>query len=321
MEIKEIQYGNYGKCLSISNGILQAVVTIDVGPRIISLSRLDAPSPPNILFEDTQRKYTAKGKAFDQLYGPNSCYYTYGGHRLWLSPEDYCRTYYPDNSPVIYSLTEEGISFSAPQEHRAIQTEFMISMGENSESMMVIHTGKNVSEDMQTASLWAITLLRAGGFAIVPQNPKKDGNLLLPNRTISLWNYTDLHDPRLCLGNRYLLLHQQAEGAVSPQLKIGTDCHEGWCLYRSGDLLFEKRYVHDVNAIYPDGGASFEGFVTADYLALETLSPLYRIAPGDSVRHVENFTLGYRPNLADPDFSDEASIAQWIAESRLPGCV
>lgn len=48
MEIKEIQYGNYGKCVSLSNGVLQAIVTIDFGPRIISFSRCDTPNPTNI---------------------------------------------------------------------------------------------------------------------------------------------------------------------------------------------------------------------------------------------------------------------------------
>ncbi len=313
MEIKEIEYGSFGKCLSISNGVLKAIVTINVGPRIISLSRCDVADTSNILFEDVEKKYTVKGKEFDRIYGEGSCYYAYGGHRLWLSPEDFSRTYYPDNRPVVYSLTEEGVAFSGPQEIRAVQTSFTISMEENSPNMMVIHTGTNVSKDMQTSSLWAITMLRPSGFAIIPQNPKKDGNLLLPNRQIILWPYTDLKDPRLSIGNRYLTLQHQAEVSAASRLKVGIDCHEGWCLYRSGDLIFTKRYLHNVNAAYPDGGASFEGFVTGDYLELETLSPLYRIAPGDSVRHVERFSLLYEPEMKNPDFSDEESIASWVS--------
>ena len=34
-EIKELEFENYGNCLSVSNGMIEAVVTIDVGPRII----------------------------------------------------------------------------------------------------------------------------------------------------------------------------------------------------------------------------------------------------------------------------------------------
>ena len=313
MEIKEIEYGPFGKCLSISNGVLKAIVTIDVGPRILSFSRCDIPDTSNIFFEDPERKYTAKGKKFDQVYGEGSYYCAYGGHRLWLSPEDFSRTYYPDNRPVVYSLTEEGVTFTGPQETRAVQTSMTLSMGENSNNMMVIHTGTNVSKDMQMSSLWAITMLRPSGFAVIPQNPKRDGNLLLPNRQVILWPYTDLKDPRMNLGNRFLTLRQDPSAPACSRLKIGTDCHEGWCLYRSGDLLFTKRYLHNVNAIYPDGGASFEGFITSDYLELETLSPLYRIAPGDRVRHVESFSLLYEPAQNDPDPSNEEAVEDWIS--------
>lgn len=310
MEIHEIEYGGYGKCLSLTNGIIQAIVTIEVGPRIISFSRCDTPDTSNIFFEDIERKHVSKGKVFDQLYGEGSCFYAYGGHRLWLSPEDYSSTYYPDNRPVVYSITEEGVTFTPSQEKRAIQTSFSVMMGDNSYDMMVIHTGKNVSKDMQMASLWALTMLRPEGTALIPQNPRKDGNLLQPNRQVSLWSYTDLRDNRLMLGNRFLALRQ--DPVQTHQMKIGTDCHSGWCLYQSGDLIFVKRYLHNVNAIYPDGGVSFEGFVSGDYLELETLSPLYRIAPGDSVRHVENLSLLYEPDKPMPNPSDEDALSQWV---------
>lgn len=91
------------------------------------------------------------------------------------------------------------------------------------------------------------------------------------------------------------------------------NCHSGWCLYQSENLVFQKRFLHNVNAAYPDGGVSFECYVTGDYLELETLSPLYRIAPGDSVRHVENFSLLCLPDdAAKPDLDDADSIQQWV---------
>ena len=314
MEIKEIEYGTFGKCLSITNGTIKAIVTIDVGPRIISFSRCDAEEEGNIFFEDIERKHCAKGKNFDQLYGEGACHFAYGGHRLWLSPEDYANTCYPDNRPVVYSLTEEGVNFMAPQEQRSVQTSITLSMGETGSSMMVIHTGTNHSQDLQTCSLWGITMLRKGGFAVVPQNPRSDGNLLLPNRQISLWPYTDLQDPRLYIGNRFVTLRQMPVDFSHSKLKIGLDCHSGWCLYQSGSLVFAKRFVHNVNAAYPDGGVSFEGYITGDAMNLETLSPLYRIAPGDTIRHVESFSLLVQPETVLPDVRNEDDIARWVDE-------
>ena len=310
MEIKEIQYDGFGKCVSISNGVIQAIITIDFGPRIISFSRCDVEDQSNVFFEDRERKYSSKGKEFEQLYGEGTCYYAYGGHRIWLSPEDYSRTFYPDNQPVVYSISEEGLTFTFPQKFRAVQASITITMGDDACDMMVIHSGKNISKDMQTASLWPITMVRPGGVALVPQNSRRDGNLLLPNRTISLWAYTDLQDPRIRIGNRYLRLYQNPE--ISSRLKVGTDCHAGWCLYQSGNLIFTKRFIHNVNAVYPDGGVSFEGFVTRDYMELETLSPLYRIAPGDTVRHVENLSLLYEPDLPSCAEISEDDLDEWL---------
>ena len=38
MNYSEIQYKDYGKCLKIDNGLIEAIITLDVGPRIISFS-------------------------------------------------------------------------------------------------------------------------------------------------------------------------------------------------------------------------------------------------------------------------------------------
>ena len=35
LELKEIDFENYGKCVQLSNGVIDVVVTIDCGPRIV----------------------------------------------------------------------------------------------------------------------------------------------------------------------------------------------------------------------------------------------------------------------------------------------
>ena len=47
-EIKELEFENYGNCLSVSNGMIEAVVTIDVGPRIIYFGFIGGESEPGI---------------------------------------------------------------------------------------------------------------------------------------------------------------------------------------------------------------------------------------------------------------------------------
>ena len=53
-EIKELEFENYGNCLSVSNGMIEAVVTIDVGPRIIYFGFIGG---ENVLYNDLNREY------------------------------------------------------------------------------------------------------------------------------------------------------------------------------------------------------------------------------------------------------------------------
>lgn len=73
-----------------------------------------------------------------------------------------------------------------------------------------------------------------------------------------------------------------------------------------------RRYVHNIYAAYPDLGASFETYTNGDFSEMESLSPLYHIEPGSTVRHVENLTLQRidRP----PRLDDEAVLDVFVAE-------
>ncbi len=44
-------------------------------------------------------------------------------------------------------------------------------------------------------------------------------------------------------------------------------------------------------AVYPDNDASAKFTAVKDFLELTVQSPLYRIEPEDTVKHVENFSL------------------------------
>ena len=97
-EIKELEFENYGNCLSVSNGMIEAVVTIDVGPRIIYFGFIGG---ENVLYNDLNREYRRAEPILQEHYGENAQYFAYGGHRLWTSPERMPESYYPDNKPVV----------------------------------------------------------------------------------------------------------------------------------------------------------------------------------------------------------------------------
>ena len=306
IQIKETEYQNFGRCVHISNGIIEVMVTIDVGPRLIHFGLVNG---ENMLYTDPERQYRSFGEGFDQLYGEGTTFYNYGGHRLWLSPESTPETYYPDNEPVVYGVLPDGVSFTpAKQRHNEMQLGFEVMMNENASDIMVIHSAKNCSKEPKTLSLWAITMLAPGGMEIIPQNPS--GDFLQPNRSLILWPYSDLRDSRIHWGNRFVTLRQ--DPSVNTAFKAGWNNHCGWAAYVRKNVAFIKHYVHNVHAAYPDLGASYETYVNADFLEMETLSPLYHIEPGDSVRHVENLTLQRIDQIPKPD--DETELEAFAAE-------
>jgi hypothetical protein len=69
--------------------------------------------------------------------------------------------------------------------------------------------------------------------------------------------------------------------------------------------------VHNLQAAYPDYGASYETYLNKDYAEMGTLSPLYEIKPGDTVRHVENLTLFKINNAPNP--KDDEQLEKFIA--------
>jgi hypothetical protein len=73
--------------------------------------------------------------------------------------------------------------------------------------------------------------------------------------------------------------------------KIGIGNLHGWVAYVNGDRVFIKRYKHIEGAPYSDFGSSTELFTNAITVEVETLGPLTRLEPGETVTHVEHWFL------------------------------
>src|SRR5690606_13507753 len=82
-----------------------------------------------------------------------------------------------------------------------------------------------------TAAPWALTVLAAGGTALIPQEPFIPfPDALLPARPLVLWQYTDMADARFGWQSRYISLRQDS-GCTAPQ-KFGVRNSTGWGCYR-----------------------------------------------------------------------------------------
>lgn len=300
MEIKEIEAENFGRCVRITNGIIECVVTIEFGPRMI---RFGFCGGENVFFTDPARNYAFRSEEMTDRFGKSAVFYLYGGHRLRVSPESFPCAVYPDNSPVIYSVTQEGVSFTPPKPRQAeIELSFEVILADGATDMMVVHNAKNDSRERLTCGLCPATLLKGGGAAVLPQNPGGDPHR--PNRSLTFWPGTDVRDRRIVYGNRYLTVRHEP-GNEAP-LRLGFNDVPGWAAYSAGGTVFAKRFLHNSQAAYPDFGSSCEARLTGGFAEIASLSPIFRIEPGEGIKHVENFSL-FRLSEA-PDLSSEEGI-------------
>ncbi len=90
--MEKVQYSNYGECYRLSNGTVEVLVTLDMGPRIIAYKFEGGTNILGELSLETVVK-TDLGE-----------WRPIGGHRLWHAPEHMPRSYVPDNSPVKSSI-------------------------------------------------------------------------------------------------------------------------------------------------------------------------------------------------------------------------
>lgn len=302
LNIKEIDYKNFGKCLSITNGIIETIVTIDVGPIIISFGFCDG---DNVLYNDIDRIYTYDNEDIRNYYGENSINYKYGGHRFTIIPENMPRSFYPDNEPVVYSLLTNGVAFNPPtQRSNDVALTLEILMNPDASDIMVIHSLQNCAEDKQLLGLSGITNMAPNGLLIVPQNTSSIDGDYLPNRSFALWPFSNINDERVFIGNRYITIKQNQNS--NDKFKIGTNNHSNWASYFNNGNVFTKHYVHNKKAKYPDYNSSFEVMTDKNLLEIKSLSPLYDVEPDAIVRHVENWSIGKYSVL--PSTTDEEQI-------------
>ena len=310
IRITEKEYGNFGKCLVMGNGEVTAMITVDVGPRIIYYA-LDGCK--NVLNEDTARSTYRDSDELHKFFETDENWYIYGGHRLWSSPESFPESYTPDNSPVKYEVSGNTVTFiPEPRTKVGEQHVMRVTLAEKGSGLTVYHSIENISDKPISLSPWCMTVGEKGGTLIVPQSSEKTG--LLSNRRLVIWEYTDISDERFYVSNRYLTLRQTGKDS---KFKIGMNNTDGWCAYAAEGQIFRKSFDFVQGADYPDFGCNFETFTDPYIIEIETLGVLKELAPGEKNESTETWSLIPYDGSFDPR-SDE-SIAAFVEKYGLAG--
>ncbi len=272
-----ISYGKWRRNLRLSNGLIELVVTLDVGPRIL---RCGFVGERNLFGEFPEQL----GKSGEKKWMIR------GGHRLWVAPEKKPHTYEPDNGPVEFRRVRGGVRvIGTPGPLTGIRKTIEIRLDPKSARVAVTHVLTNAGRKPVECAAWALSVMAARGVAVIPLPPLvAHDQRVTPNQNWSLWGYTDLSDPRISIKPPFLQVGQDPKRGPT---KLGLAVREGWASYWVDGYLFVKRFVRDDRRTYPDGNVNFEVYTDKRILELETLGPLTVLKPSRSVKHEEEWLL------------------------------
>ncbi|HEU5115043.1 MAG TPA: hypothetical protein VFT74_00050 [Isosphaeraceae bacterium] len=283
--MQTVDYHGWKNTLKLSNGDVELLITLDVGPRILSYKLAGG---NNVLKEYPEQL----GKAGE------SGWMIRGGHRLWVSPEDTQRTYTPDNLPVKHEVLSDGTVRLLPEPDAfGIQKQIDVKLAPQGSGVTLTHRLTNVGQKPTELAPWALTVMAPGGVEIIPFPPHaphpgsasnaKSADDFGPNMELVLWPYFDFSDDRWTFGSKYITLRHKDRGPT----KLGLAHREGWVAYLNGGNLFVKQIPFEKSKVYPDRGASYETFSNPDMVEMESLGPLVNLKPGESTELVERWSL------------------------------
>ena len=306
VKIEKVNYSRYGECYKLTNGDAEVIVTKDLGPRIISYK---LKSGSNILAEmgDNTGAKTSYGY-----------WHHWGGHRVWAAPEVNPRTYWPDNDPIKVEVVGNDTVVATPalETGTHLQKQMIIKLDAKGTGVTITH--KITNKDVWPIELapWGLTIVAGGGTTIIPQEPFiSHDDRLLPARSMTLWNFTDMSDPRFTFGQKYVRLRTD-ESRKNPQ-KVGVADKLGWAGYLLGKNLFIKRFPYIEGANYTDFGCNFETYTEGNFMEVESLGPLTKLEPGETATHVERWFLFDNVNAGNTDESIDKAVQPLVKQTNL----
>lgn len=306
LTIEKSTYPGYGNCYRLSNGSVELFASTDVGPRIACFRHI---GDENILAELSPEEKTESSAG---------TWYARGGSRLWHAPEVLPRSYWPDNDPVESELIgNDTVHLVQPVEPGPkIQKEMTIKLDDNTDQVSITYRLTNKGLWPVELAPWALSIMNGGGTCVFPQEPFiSHDDYLLPARTMALWHFTNMADPRWSFSKKYIKLKSDAN-YPDPQ-KIGAAVKVGWAGYLKDNKLFVKRFPYFEDVDYPDNGCNFETYGAGSFIEIETLGPLATIGPDESVTHVETWYLFKDVEAGDDEDSMDKAIIPLIEKTSI----
>lgn len=312
-------YKHYGKCVKLENDKIELLVTTELGPRIIYFAQKGG---ENVFFNDDDDSRVDKSPFYKQLFGENEAYHFYGGHRMWLAPQQMVHTESPDNVPVKCKEIKNGVVLTCP-EAKVIGfiSEMTVVMDEEKPEITVTAEFENTSDEPKKHAVWQVTQCAPGGVAFfpftTPFRPRKPFNEmtledlsapLVPSGSIFMF-VGAFTDKRLKVDDSFITLEYSPE--KQRPIKIGSQDTQGWAMYANKGNMLKIEFEHDKNGTYTDGGCSLESYTDASFVEVETLGQYKEYKKGERISHTEKISImSLKTDI--PDISDREAVKEFI---------
>ena len=307
--VKE-EYHGWPNTYRLSNGLIEARVITDIGPRVMDFR---AAGGDNLLQPRDGQGGTGEGT-----------YMFRGGWRLWVAPERTATTYALDNTACAVQVIDDSTIrvTGAPQPAAGIQKQIELWLGPGESRLRITARIKNISDHPLTYAAWSLPVLRPHGRAFVPLDVGPPTAFDAVRRLI-LWSYARFDDPRYHFGNRLIEVdHARVQASLAGQTgrhddesKFGVDSTQGWAAYLLDGTLFLKRFPHDATGQYPDGGATIEVYSNSELVELENLGPLTTIAPGREIVAAEDWWVFSGVTIPDGEAAASDAVQAYVART------
>jgi hypothetical protein len=291
------KYKALGRALRLTGAGLEAIVTLDVGPRVMHLS---LPGGPNMFADDCP---------LTEELPDGTVFAYYGGHRVWHSPEAFPRSYSSDSHPLArHERYHDGILLVQDQEPwthivKSVELRFRET------SIAVKSSLTNGGAWPIEMAVWSPLLGALNGRLVLPVVQRNTG--LLPNARYVIWPYARMDDPRVHWGQRYIVVDHDVHAET--QFKLGYANELGWMAYLDNGCCFVKKFRHERGARYPDGGCSSEAYTAGWGIDIESLSPFELVDPGETISYEEEWFVFECPRRPAPDDDEIAGVLEAFA--------
>jgi hypothetical protein len=164
------------RLIRITNGQVELLVATTFGIRVLSYRLADR---GNVFGLVERENPTSFGGAW----------HLRGGHRLWAAPEHPVDTYWPDDTDIAIGIEGTELTLTQPIEPpTGVEKSIALTLEEGSSRVVVRHRLINRGAAVVRIAPWALTVMRRGGQAIVPNGPFVPHPIgLLPRRSLVIW--------------------------------------------------------------------------------------------------------------------------------------